>query len=89
MDETGFRIDVGRQYKVITRTGNSCRYLMNSDNRDYVTFIESISVTDESHASIIVLKAFSLLKKWVVNELVIDTILTYNETGYLNDEINL
>ncbi len=63
MDETGFRIGVDRQHKIIIRAGNTRRYLVDSDNRDYITFIESISAADESHAPMLVLKASTLLEK--------------------------
>lgn len=63
--------------------------IIDSDNRDYVTSIKSISVVDESYTLIIIFKAFSLLEKWVINELPADIILTYNELDYSNDKINL
>lgn len=78
-----------RKYKVIIRADNTSRYLSDSDNRDYITSIESISVVDKSHALILILKASTLLKRWFVNEFTTNTILSYSESGYLNDDINL
>jgi DDE superfamily endonuclease len=37
----------------------------------------------------IVLKAATLLERWVVDELAPDTMLAYSDSGYSNDEINL
>jgi hypothetical protein len=63
MNETGFRIGVSRQHKVIIRANNTHRYFTDSDNRDYITSIESIIVDDTTHASMLILKASSLIKK--------------------------
>jgi hypothetical protein len=41
MDETGFRIGVGRKHKVITRASSKRQYLADPDNRDFITSIES------------------------------------------------
>jgi DDE superfamily endonuclease/Tc5 transposase DNA-binding domain len=89
MDETGFRIGVGRAHKVITRAGNNRQYLADPDNRDYITSIESISAAGESHAPLLILKAASLQERWIADELDENTILSYSESGYSNDKINL
>ena len=87
MDETGFRIGVGRQHKIITRADNRRRYMADPDNRDYITLIESISAAGEVHPPLLVLKSASILKKWIVDELNHRTMLIYSDIGYLNDEI--
>lgn len=89
INEIGFRIKVSRQHKVIVKVSNTSRYLADLNNRDYITSIESITTNDITHALMLILKASSLLEKWVVNELHDDTALIYNEIGYLNNEINL
>jgi hypothetical protein len=89
MDETGFRIGVRRKHTVITRASNKRQHLNNPDNRDYITSIKSISAAGESYAPMIVLKAATLLERWVVDELAPDTMLAYSDSGYSNDEINL
>jgi DDE superfamily endonuclease len=89
IDETGFRIGVGRQYKVIVKANSTRRYLTDPDNRDYIISIESIAADGTTHASMLVLKASSLYEKWVVDELNDNTALAYSETGYSNDDINL
>jgi DDE superfamily endonuclease len=54
-----------------------------------LTSIESISATGILHSPMLVLKAASLLERWIVDELSNDTMLVHSETGYSNDEINL
>jgi DDE superfamily endonuclease/Tc5 transposase DNA-binding domain len=89
MDETGFRIGVGRQHKVITKASNNRQYLSDPNNRDYITSIESISAAGDSHAPMLVLKAASLQERWIVDELNADTAITFSESGYSNDDISL
>jgi len=69
MDETGFRIGVGRKHKIITKMTTKRHYQSDPDNRDYITSIESISAAGEVHAPLLVLKATSLLERWIVDEL--------------------
>jgi DDE superfamily endonuclease len=38
---------------------------------------------------VVILKAASLLEKWVIDELSSDTVITHSNTGYSNDTINL
>jgi hypothetical protein len=69
MDETGFRIGVGRKHKVITRMTMKRQYQSDPDNRDHITSIKSISAAGEVYAPLLVLKASSLLERWIVDEL--------------------
>ena len=89
MNETGFRIGVGRRHKVITKMTTKRQYQLDPDNRDYITSIESISAAGEVHAPLLVLKATSLLERWIVDELDNNTAIQYSESGYSNDDINL
>lgn len=89
IDETGFRIGVGRQYKIITRAGNNRQYLADPDNRDYIISIESISATGEVYAPLLVLKAASIQERWLVDELPDNYMLATSESGYSNNDINL
>jgi hypothetical protein len=89
MDKTGLRIEVRRKHKVITRASCKQQYLADSDNRDYVTSIESISAAGESHTPMLILKASIILERWIVDELPNSTAIAVSETGYSNDDINL
>ena len=48
MNETGFRIDVGRIHKVIIRKKNvQLPFFINDpDNREFLTFIECVGAND-------------------------------------------
>jgi Tc5 transposase DNA-binding domain len=89
IDETGFRIGVGRQHKVITRVKNRRQYLFDPDNRDYMTAIECISVGGISILLMFILKAANLQERWIIDSLYDQTALACSATGYSNDEINL
>jgi hypothetical protein len=89
IDKTGFRIGMSCQHKVIVKANSTRRYLTDPDNRDYIISIESIAADGITHALILVLKASSLFKKWVVDKLNDNITLAYNEIGYSNDNINL
>jgi hypothetical protein len=43
-DKTGFRVRIGRAYKVITRLKSRRLYLSDPDNRESVTSVETICV---------------------------------------------
>ena len=65
------------------------QYQSDPDNRDYITLIESLSTAGEVHAPLLVLKATSLLERWIVDELDDNTAIQYSESGYSNDDINV
>jgi DDE superfamily endonuclease/Tc5 transposase DNA-binding domain len=88
MDETGFRIGVGRKHKVITRAGNNIQYMTDPGICDYITSIESIYATGEVQPPMVFLKAASIIERWVVDELAGDTMLASSDSGYSNAEIN-
>jgi hypothetical protein len=45
------------------------QYQSNLDNQDYITLIEFISATSEVYAPLLVLKASSLLERWIIDKL--------------------
>jgi DDE superfamily endonuclease len=51
--------------------------------------IESISAAGVSHPLLIILKAASILERWIVEELPNNTITAHSDSGYSNDNINL
>jgi hypothetical protein len=63
MNKIGFRIGVGRQYKVIIKVNSTRRYLIDLDNRDYIIFIKSIAADGITYALMLVIKTSSLFKK--------------------------
>jgi hypothetical protein len=60
MDETGFRISVGRSHKILTRSGNKRERIADLDNRDYITLIEAISTTGIALPLMLVVKVTHL-----------------------------
>ena len=88
MDETGFRIGVGKDQLVVTKRKRA-HYFALPENRESATAIESIS------AAGVVIPAFLLLTgqvhvaHWYGRKLHPDTALRPCETGYSNDEISL
>lgn len=63
MDETGFRIDCGIAYCVVTLDKSKPLRFVDSDNRDYITSIEAISTGGWSVPSFIILKGANILHK--------------------------
>jgi hypothetical protein len=56
MDETGFRIGCGRAYKIITRRNKQKRfYLIDPDNRESITSIETICADGSSIPPMVIL----------------------------------
>jgi hypothetical protein len=56
MNETGFRIEVGRVYKVITRRNTKEHlYLLDSDNRESIILIETICADDSIISFIVII----------------------------------
>jgi hypothetical protein len=75
MDETRLRTGVGRSIRLLrTRITTKRQYQSDPDIRDYITSI---------------LKASSLLERWIVDEIDDNTAIQYSESGYSNDEINV
>jgi hypothetical protein len=63
IDETGFRIGVGRAYKIITRRNNKKRlYLPDPDNRKSITSIESICADRSGIPPLVILSMQTHLK---------------------------
>lgn len=50
MNETDFRIECEKTHVVITLKSKKKLVLNNSDNRDYITFIECISASIDDYA---------------------------------------
>ncbi len=88
MNETSFRIDCERaQLMIILDTQKSLR-ITNSDNRDYIIFVECINFDDEMISSLIILIEMHILHKWCEkNDLNEETLIEISETNYSNDDL--
>ena len=90
MDETGFRIGVGRTRLVISFDKKKRNYIADPDNRDYCTTVESISAAGATIPPLIILKAVNVLLKWSQqNDLEDQCVLGASESGYSNDDLAL
>ena len=89
MDETGFRMGVGRNQKVIVETGTSRQglRLADPDNRESITSVECVNCAGASIPPLIVLAGKQILESMINNDLDEDIIITLSETGYVNDVI--
>ena len=91
MDETGFRIGVGRAYKVVTIIANKDLplFLQDPDNRELITSIECICARGSYIPSFIILSAKTLTEKTFIDELPGDYKITVSDSGYTNDTLHL
>ena len=88
MDETGFRIGVGRSKMVISFDKYQRNYIADPDNRDYCTAVESISADGATIPPLIILKAANVLLKWSQhNNLENECQLGATKSGYSNDDL--
>ena len=63
MDETGFRVGVGKAHWVITSDADKPLLLTDPDNCDYITSIESINGTGKDIPLMIILQGMNILEK--------------------------
>lgn len=87
MDETGFRVGVGKAHWVITSDPNRALLLTDPDIRDYITSIESINGVGKDIPPMIIIQGVNILEKWAVNNLDEDVLIATSPTGYSNDNL--
>jgi hypothetical protein len=89
MDETGFRIGVGKDQLIITKR-NKAHYFGIPENRESATAIEAISAAGAYIPAFLILAGQRHMARWYKTaELEENTKLIPSETGYSNDEISL
>ena len=89
MDETGFRIDVGRAHKVVTRHDASERlYLPDPDNRESITSVETICADGLGIPPIIIISMQTHLEG-TFQDLQEDILVGVSDSGYSNNELHL
>ena len=87
MDETGFRIGVGKSQFVVSTHKVKKLVMADPDNRDYITSVECINGTGRVIPPMIILQKKLNLDKWADNDLDGDTLLRVNDSGYSNDDV--
>ncbi|KJZ68083.1 hypothetical protein HIM_12526 [Hirsutella minnesotensis 3608] len=89
MDETGFRIGVGKDQLIVTKRARA-HYFGIPENRESATAIEAISANGEVIPAFLILAAQVHMASWYqIPELHRDTVIRPTPTGYSNDEISL
>ena len=84
IDKTGFRIGVITGRIVITYLSTKVIYLIDPNNQESLTIVETISTNSSTIPLILILKGNVLLEKYFENDLKNDTLLTTSPSGYLN-----
>ena len=87
MDETGFRVGVGKSQWVITEEWNKPLYQTDADNRDYITSVECISGSGYTLPPMLILAGKQHLANWQQDSLDPDTFWGVSDTGYTNDDL--
>lgn len=89
-NETGFRVDCGRQQKVITKEDKARLVLEDPENRDFISSIECVSGNGSVIPNMIILSGKSRLEKlFLCNDLDGNVTMAVSNTRYNNDELSL
>ena len=89
MDETGFRIGIGRDQLVITKQQRQL-YLGVPSNRESTTAIEAISDGGQFIPAFLILAGVQHMARWYENpNLDDDMVLAVSGSGYTNDQLSL
>ena len=81
MDETGFRAGCGRAHWIITLDPNKPLLLIDLENREYITSVESISGGGRTIPPMLILRGILILEKWAEeNDLDEDILLATSPT---------
>ncbi|KHN98366.1 transposase [Metarhizium album ARSEF 1941] len=87
MDETGFRIGMGKDHLVVTKRRRAHLFSM-PENRETATAIECISAGGKVIPAFLILTGQKHMESWYrIKELEANTKITVSPTGFTNDEI--
>jgi len=89
MDETGFRISVLNRKIIIIYLNTKAIYLVDSDNRELLTIIETVSTRGEVIILFLILKGEILLEEYFNNDLNIEIVFAISSTRYINNALSL
>ncbi|KAI1006773.1 hypothetical protein K3495_g1436 [Podosphaera aphanis] len=87
-DETGFRIGCLNSPLVLIWAEQKAVYLIDPENRDYVTCIEAISASGKTIPPMVILSGALLLEKFFDNDLSDGVLFAMIESGYTNDMLS-
>ena len=88
MDETGFRIGIGKGHYTLTEHPEQAHCLPMASNRESLTVVEAISVAGNAAPAMLVISAKTHQAAWF-ESLHDDTLVGVADTGYMNDELML
>ncbi|KJK73638.1 hypothetical protein H634G_11103 [Metarhizium anisopliae BRIP 53293] len=89
MDETGFRIGIGKDQLIVTKRKRAHLFSM-PENRESATAIEGISAAGRHLPAFLILTGQKHMERWYhTKELDNNTKITVSSSGYSNDEISL
>lgn len=89
MDETGFRIGIGKDQMIVTKRKRA-HYFGIPENRESATAIEAISAAGDYISGYLILSGQLHMSQWyAVNELDPQMAIYPTPTGYSNDEVSL
>jgi hypothetical protein len=89
MDETGFRIGIGKDHLIVTKRSRA-QYFSLPENRESATAIEAISAAGHHIPAFLILSGITHMAQWYqVPELEAETVIIVASTGYSNDSISL
>jgi hypothetical protein len=89
MDETGFYISILNEKIVIIYLNTKAIYLVDPDNRELLTIIETISASSKVIILFLILKGEILLEKYFNNNLNTKLVFTISFTRYINNILSL
>jgi hypothetical protein len=89
MDETGFRISVLNRKIVIIYLNTKAIYLVDPDNRESLTIIETVSARGEVITLFLILKGEILLEEHFNNDLNTEIVFATSSTRYINNTLSL
>ncbi len=89
MNETGFRIDIGKDQKIITKEAKRQSYLVSSSSRELVTVMECIAADRNVIPPMIILPGKLHMDSWFTNTKITDSyVFGVSDTGYSNNELS-
>jgi hypothetical protein len=89
MDEMGFHISVLNRKIVIIYLNTKAIYLVDPDNRESLTIIETVSTRGEAITLFLILKGEILLEEYFNNNLNTEIVFAISSTRYINDTLSL
>jgi DDE superfamily endonuclease len=89
-DETGFRVGCGGKQTVVTRFHHQRLFHSDTDDREHITSVETICADGYSLPPFVVLQGKLHTHRLYFEEgFSGDTAVALNETGYMNEELNI